>query len=63
MKYFDYDWDLNPDGILFDEELNLDKLGWEDGDYFKFVDINGRKQIVKVDPIELFSKGVKINGA
>jgi hypothetical protein len=29
MKYFDYDWDLEPNRILFDPELNIDKLGGE----------------------------------
>ena len=54
MKYYDYEWDLEPHRILLDEELNVDKLGWKGGDYFKLVNINGRCRLVKVDPIEKF---------
>jgi hypothetical protein len=54
MKYFDYDWDLEPNRILFDPELNIDKLGWRGGDYFKVVNVNGRAMLVKVDALEKF---------
>ena len=56
LKYYDYDWDLEPERILLDFELNIDKLGWKGGDYFKVVNINGRVILVKVDPIEKFLK-------
>ena len=54
MKYFDYDWDLEPNRILFDPELNIDKLGWRGGDYFKIVNVDGRAMLVKVDALEKF---------
>ena len=54
MRYYDYEWDLEPNRILLDAELNIDKLGWRSGDYFKVVNINGRAQLIKVDPIEKF---------
>ena len=54
MKYFDYDWDLEPNRILFDPELNIDKLGWRGGDYFKVVNVNGRAMLIKVDALEKF---------
>jgi hypothetical protein len=54
MRYYDYDWDLSPNGILLDSELDIDKLGWRAGDYFRVVNINGRAQLIKVDPIEKF---------
>jgi len=54
MLYFDYDWDLSPSGIKLDGELNTDKLGWKNGDYFKFTNINGRQMLIKIDPIEKF---------
>ncbi len=54
MKYYDYDWDLEPNRILFDPELNIDKLGWRGGDYFKVININGRAMLVKVDALEKF---------
>lgn len=59
MKYFDYDWDLEPNRILFDPELNIDKLGWRGGDYFKVVNVDGRAMLVKVDALEKFI----VNGA
>jgi len=37
-----------------DEELNIDRLGWQHGDYFKFVNENGRQMLVKVSKIEKF---------
>ena len=62
MKYIDYDWDLTPDRILLDEELNVDKLGWKGGDYFKLVNINGRVMLIKVDALEKFiQEGIRSN--
>ncbi len=54
MMYIDYQWDLNRDRIILDEELNLDKLGWKHGDYFTVTNIDGRAMLVRVDPIEKF---------
>lgn len=54
LKYYDYEWDLNPDRIILDKELNTDKLGWQNGDYFKVANINGRTLLIKVDPLEKF---------
>jgi hypothetical protein len=54
MNYIGYDFSLTEEGIGLDEELNLDKLGWKGGDYFKLVNINGRARLVKVDPVEVF---------
>jgi hypothetical protein len=61
MRHFDYDWDLNPWGIIFDPELNIDKLGWRNGDCFKVTNVDGRAMLVKLDPIEQFAKGHKVN--
>ncbi len=54
MIHIDFTWDLSRDGILLDEELNIDKLGWKGGDYFKIVNINGRVWLKKVDDLEKF---------
>lgn len=54
MMYFDYQWDLNSERIILDEELNIDKLGWKHGDYFKVTNIDGRAMLVKVDKLEQF---------
>lgn len=54
MLHFDYEWDLYPDRIVLDGELNIDRLGWRGGDYFKLQNENGRPMLVKVDPLEKF---------
>jgi len=56
MKHYDYDWDLDEYGIKFDKELDIDKLGWKHGDYFKVININGKAMLVKVDPLVKFLK-------
>ena len=56
MKYYDYEWDLEPNRILLDEELNIDKLGWQGGDFFELKNVNGRAMLVKVDPLVKFIK-------
>ena len=57
MLYFDYTWDIDPTGILFDEELDIEKLGWEVGDVFRLVEVEGRTKLVKVHPLEKFVRG------
>jgi len=54
MRYYDYEWDLEPNRILLDGELNVDALGWTAGDYFKVKNVDGRVMLVKVDPLEKF---------
>ncbi len=61
MLHLDYSWDLNPDGIIFDEELNIDKLGWKAGDCFKITNVNGRAMLRKMDPVEQFVQGHAVN--
>lgn len=61
MLYVDYTWDLGPNGIRLDEELDTDKLGWKHGDHFEFVNINGRQILRKVEPMVAFVKGYKVN--
>jgi hypothetical protein len=61
MRHFDYEWDLDPYRILMDNELNTDKLGYKHGDVFKFINIDGQQMLVKLDPLEAFIKGHKVN--
>lgn len=61
MKYVDYGWDLSKDGLVFDAELDLAKLGWTAGDMFKVVVKDGQQMLTKVDPLELFLKGYRVN--
>lgn len=63
MLYVDYTFDLGPNHILLDEEINIDKLGWTNGDLFKVINKNGRAMLVKLDPVEVFSKGYPVNQA
>ena len=61
MRHYDYDWDLEPGYIKFDPELNIDKLGWQAGDCFKIVNVDGQAMLVKLNPVEQFIKGHKVN--
>jgi hypothetical protein len=61
MRHFDYEWDLEPQYIKFDPELNIDKLGWKHGDCFKITNVDGRTMLVKLDPVEQFVRGHKVN--
>ena len=61
MLYYDYIWDLNPDQLILDKELDIDKLGWQAGDIFKLINVNGRVMLRKVDPIITFLEGRQIN--
>jgi hypothetical protein len=61
VRHYDYDWDLEPEWIKFDPELNIDKLGWKAGDCFKIVNVDGQAMLVKLDPLEQFIKGHKVN--
>jgi hypothetical protein len=54
MLHIDYRWDLHPDKIVLDEELNTDRLGWRAGDMFKFINVDGKQMLVKIDPLEKF---------
>ena len=56
MLYVDYKWDLEPNRILLDEELDIDRLGWQAGDYFQVTNVNGRAMLVKIDPLIKFLK-------
>jgi hypothetical protein len=57
MKYYDYEWDLEPHRILLDSELNVDKLGWKSGDIFKLVNVDGKVLLKKIDQLEKFIRG------
>jgi hypothetical protein len=62
MLYIDYTWDLESNRILLDNELNIDRLGWRNGDYFQVKNVNGRAMLVKVDPLTKFLKDGENNG-
>ena len=54
MLYIDYNWDLSPETMIPDPELNTDQLEWKNGDYWKVVERNGKKILRKVDKLEQF---------
>lgn len=51
MLHLDYNWDLRPDRIILDEELNIDRLGWQGGDIFRLENHNGQVMLVKLNPL------------
>ena len=56
MRYVGYDFNLTEDGIGLDEELDLDKLGWKEGDWFIVKKVNGKNNLIKTDPLVKFIK-------
>jgi hypothetical protein len=56
MLHLGFTWDLSPDKILLDRELDTNQLDWKQGDVFKFVNIDGRQMLVKIDPSAKFVK-------
>lgn len=61
MLHLEYTWDLDSRRILLDQELDTDKLQWRTGDLFKFVDVDGQRMLVRMDPLEAFIKGHPVN--
>jgi hypothetical protein len=61
MIYVDYSWDLSSNGIILDDELNTDKLGWKRGDCFKLININGKQVLRRMEDVEQFSRGHSVN--
>ena len=59
MKYVDFDWEMDAMGIRLDTDLDVQKLGWKENDYFKLIRVNGKLQLVKVDEIEKFIRGME----
>ena len=56
MLYFDYVWDLSPNLMIPDQEINFDRLGWREDDIWKVVNRDGKVLLVKVDPLVAFIK-------
>ncbi len=59
MLFVDYQWDLSPNGIKFDEELDIKSkhLCWQEGDLFKIVKMGNTYALEKVEPVEKFVRG------
>lgn len=54
MRHWDYDWDLYPDCIVLDKELNVDRLGWKPGQYWRMEMHEGNLVLQQVDPVLQF---------
>jgi hypothetical protein len=54
VVFMDFTWDLTDEGITLDRTIELEKLGWEVGEYFKLVEIDGVKKLIKVTDLEKF---------
>lgn len=54
MIYGSESWIYSTDGIILDSEFNSDALGWRNGDYFKFTNVNGKQVLVKIEELETF---------
>jgi hypothetical protein len=54
MKYYDYEWDLYPEKIVLDNDLNTDRLTWQAGQYWQMCEEDGNKLLRRVDPIVQF---------
>lgn len=58
-KYVDFDWEMDAMGIRLDTDLDVEKLGWKENDYFKLIKVNDRLELVKVDEVEKFIRGME----
>ena len=54
VVFEDHVWDLHDSGIKFDKNLEIEKLGWKPGDYFKLRVSEEGLQLVKVNDLEKF---------
>ena len=61
MLHLDYRWDLYPDKIIIDDELNIDRLDWKHGDVFQLTNVNGKMILYKLDSLQAFAQGHNIN--
>jgi len=59
MIHYDYEWDLYPNYLKLDRELDLERLGWKEGDVFRLETcaVTGTQMLKKVSPIEKFVRG------
>lgn len=59
MKYIDFDWEMNNWGIRLDNDIDVQKLGWQENDYFKLVKVDDSIHLVKLEEIERFMRGIE----
>ena len=54
VVFMDFTWDLTDEGITLDRAIEPEKLGWEVGEYFKLIEVDGAKKLVKITDLEKF---------
>lgn len=54
MVYGRDSWIYDENGIILDSEFDSDAIGWKHGDYFKFINVNGKQILIKVEELETF---------
>jgi hypothetical protein len=59
MKYIGYDLVISEEKLVLDKEITLEKLEWRSGDLFQVRNVDGRVELIKVDPVVKFIKGYK----
>jgi hypothetical protein len=59
VKYIDFDWEMDALGIRLDTDLDVEKLGWKENDYFKLIKVEDKLQLVKVEEVEKFIRGLE----
>ena len=57
MAEIDRTWEVRKDSIVINEEIDVARLGWANGDCFKLVNVNGQTKLVKLDRLEKFVRG------
>jgi hypothetical protein len=48
VRHIDYTWELYPNYLLFDKEIDVSNLGWNEGDKFELVISQGRQLLKKI---------------
>lgn len=62
MLYLDYIWDLAPNTIIPDIEIDTAQLQWQAGDFWQVQEHNGKLIFRKVDPLLQFVLEGAIDG-
>ena len=59
MKYIGYDLVISEEKLVFDKEITLKKLEWQNGDYLEVTEKDGQVELIRVDPLVKFIRGYK----
>ena len=48
-KYIDISCEMDAWGLRLDTDLDVEKLGWKENDYFKLIKVDNKLQLVKLE--------------